>query len=141
MSHVQAQVATSAVPKPEEGKSKSAEREDGFSSYRESGLSTSKSTRAPIKVNFQIPTLMFPPVAAKRNVSIILTDLKGERLVGTTDFMGVGRLEPYILFDAPFIEIGRRTSVQSVRCFAIPSCLSPAFTTDLLARTMVVMLV
>lgn len=113
VSHVQAHVATAAIAQAEEGKSKSVDRDDAFSSYREGGLPTGKQAHAPIGVNFQIPTLVFPPVAAKRNVSIILTDLKGERLVGSTDFMRVGRLEPYILFDAPFIEIGRRTSVQS----------------------------
>jgi hypothetical protein len=117
VSHVQAQVATAAIAQAEESKSKSVDRDDAFSSYREGGLPSSKPARAPIGVNFQIPTLVFPPVAAKRNVSIILTDLKGERLVGSSDFMRVGRLEPYILFDAPFIEIGRRTSVQSVSSY------------------------
>jgi len=103
VSHVQAQVIPIGTDESSKGKGADG---DGLSRQ-------GPSVHSPISVSAQIPTLVFPAVGKKHYVSIVLSDIKGDRLARPVDFMGVAKIEPFIIFDAPFIEIGRRTNVQN----------------------------
>ncbi len=91
---------------------------DRNSHRQPSGLSPRlQNHHRPFAAHFKVASLLFPQVATKKNISIIFSELKAERLV-TSDFRG--KISPYIIFEAPFVEEGSRTSAQNVSKHSLP---------------------
>lgn len=64
--------------------------------------------RMPLSVRFSVPAVMFPKqLSSARELRITFSKLRGEKLIATR----LSGLDPYIIFDAPFIERGNRTAV------------------------------
>src|SRR4051812_5754793 len=67
-------------------------------------------TKLPLSLGFTVETRLFPAhLSPSRGCGIIFFNLRAERLVATNLS---GQLDPYIIFDAPFIERGSRTATQ-----------------------------